>query len=249
MGYQKIANVLDTTFDKIPKFITKNWIEVHNQSGIAADRYKPSKQIRSKTSMLRSDICVYSDAYIIAKGTITITDPNNNAYDKWLAFKNNAPLTSCILKINNTFIDNAEYLDIGMPMYNLIEYNKNYSKTTRSLWDYYRDEPNSGAEGNINYSIKDSKSFDYKTRITRRLEGKETEKEVEIVVSLEQLSNFWRTLDMPLINCEVNLILTWSENCVITSKSTSDADPDADPAVAAVNNPTNVTFKIIDTKL
>ena len=82
MGYQKIANLLDTTFDKIPKFITKNWIEVHNQSGIAADRYKPSKQIRSKTSMLRSDICVYSDAYIIAKGTITITDPNNNAYDK-----------------------------------------------------------------------------------------------------------------------------------------------------------------------
>ena len=196
--------------------------------------------------MLRSDICGYSDAHIVDKGTITITDPNNNAYDKQLAFKNNAPLTSCII---NTFIHNAEYLETVMSMYNLIEYNKNYSKTTRRLWNYYRDEPNSEAEGNINYSVKDSISFDYKIRITRRLEGKETEKEVEIVVSLKQLSNFWRTLDMPLINCEVNLILTWSENCVVTSKSTRDADPDADPAVAAVNNPTNVTFKIIDTKL
>ena len=134
-------------------------------------------------------------------------------------------------------------------MYNLIEYSKNYSKTTGSLWNYYRDEPNSGAEGNINYSIKDSKSFDYKTKITGRLEGSDTEKEVEIVVPLKHLDNFWRTLDISLINCEVNLILTWSENCVITSKARRDADPDADPAVAAINNLTNGTFKIKDRKL
>ena len=66
---------------------------------------------------------------------------------------------------------------------------------------------------------------------------------------LKHLSNYWTTLDMPLINCEINLILTWSENCVLTSEATTDTDPDADPAVAAVDNSTNATFKITDQKL
>ena len=179
--------------DEVPRFITKKWIEVHDQSGSAEDRYKPSKQIRFKTSMLRSDLCDFSDAYIVVKGTITVTNPVNDAYDKKLAFKNNAPFVSCISKINNTLIDNAEDLDIVMLMYNLTEYSKNYSKTTRSLWNYYRDEPNSGlggADSNINYSIKDSKSFDYKASITEKLEGNNTEKEVKIVVSLKNLRNF-----------------------------------------------------------
>ena len=98
-----------------------------------------------------------------------------------------------------------------MPMYNLLEYSKNYSKTTGSFWNYYRDEPNSGLRGvdnNINCSIKHSKSFNNKTSITGKLEGSDTEKEAEIVAPLKHLSNFWRTLDMPLINCEINLILT-----------------------------------------
>ena len=85
---------------------------------------------------------------------------NNDAYDKILALKNNAPFIRCISKINNALIDNAEDLDVVMPMYNLIEYSKNYRKTTGSLWNYYRDEPNSGAEGNITYSIRNSESFD-----------------------------------------------------------------------------------------
>ena len=76
-----------------------------------------------------------------------------------------------------------------------------------------------------------------------------TEKKVGIVVPLKRLSNFWKTLDMPLINCEVSLILTWFKNCVTTSKVTRDADPNANPAVAAINNPTNAAFKITDTKL
>ena len=91
--------------------------------------------------------------------------------------------------------------------------------------------------------------MDSKTSITRRLQGENTEKEVDIVVLLKQLSKFWRILDKPLINCEINLILTCSENCVITSKATGDADPGANPAVAAVNNPKNATLKIKDTKL
>ena len=159
--------------------------------------------------MLRSDLCDYSDAYIIVTGKITVKDPNNDAYDKKLALKNNALFISCISKINNTLIGNAEDLDLVMPRYNLIEYSKNYRKTTASLWNCYRDEPNSGAEGNINYSIKDSKSFDYKTSTIGELENNDVEKDdITIVVPLKHLSNIWRALDLSLINCEVSLDLT-----------------------------------------
>ena len=116
MEYQKITNLLDI----------KKWVEVHDQLGSADDRYKPSKQIRFITSMLRSDLCDFSDAYIVVKRSITVTNPDNNAHDKKLAFKDNALFVSCISKINNTLIDNAEDLDVVMPMYNLLQYNKNY---------------------------------------------------------------------------------------------------------------------------
>ena len=160
--------------------------------------------------MLRSDLCDFSDAYIVVEGTITIPDPNDASYDKHLAFKNNAPFIFCNSKINNTCIVSAEDLDIVMPMYNFLEYSKNYRKTTGSLWNYYRDKPNSGADSennNVNYSIKDSKPFDYKTSITGKLKGINTIKDSEIVVPLKNLSNFWRTLDMPSIKCKINLIL------------------------------------------
>ena len=114
-------------------------------------------------------------------------------------------------QINNTLIDNAEDLDIAMPMYNLIKYRKNYSKTSGSLCNYYRDELNSdtgGANNNIDYSIKDSKSFDYKTSITGKVEDNNRTKNTEIIVPLKYLSNFWRTIDILLINCEVFLIFT-----------------------------------------
>ena len=119
MESQKIMNLLDTTSDNVPKF-TKNWIEVHGQYHNAGDRYKPSKQIRFKTSMLQSDLCDFIDTYIVVKGNIIVTVPNNDAYDK-LAFRNDAPFSSCISKINNTLIDNVEDLDIVISMYNLIE--------------------------------------------------------------------------------------------------------------------------------
>ena len=96
--YQKITTFLGNIPDKVPKLITKKWIEVHNQSGNANDRYKPSRQIRFKISVLQSDLWDYSDAYIVAKGTISVTRQNNNAYDKKLAFKNNASFISCISK-------------------------------------------------------------------------------------------------------------------------------------------------------
>ena len=108
--------MLGTTINKIPRFTTKKWVEVHDQSGSADDRYKPNKQIRFRSLLLRSNLCDYFGAYIVVKGMITVTDPNNANYDKKLAFKNNAPFTSCISKINNTLIDNAEDLDIVIPM-------------------------------------------------------------------------------------------------------------------------------------
>ena len=84
MEYQNITNFLGTTINEIPRFITQKWVEVHDQSGRADDRYKPNKQIRFKTSMLRSDLCDYSDAYAVLKGTITVTDPDSDAYEKEL---------------------------------------------------------------------------------------------------------------------------------------------------------------------
>ena len=123
------------------------------------------------------------------------------------------------------------------------------AKTSGSLWNYHWDKPNSSVIGKINYSIKDSKHFDHKTSIPGGLEGNDTEKDVEIVVPLKYLSNIWRTLDEPVINCEINKILTWFEDCVVANKATSDVDTDANLAVAVINNPTYATSKITHTKL
>ena len=138
MEFQKIANFLDTTSDDkdLPRFVAKKWIEVYDQS---EKNYNPNKEIRIKTSMLRSDLCDFSDAYIVVKGDITLTKTNGRGIidirNRFLAFKNNAPFTNCISKINNVLIDNAEDLDIVMLMYNLLEYSKNYRKTTGSMWN------------------------------------------------------------------------------------------------------------------
>ena len=86
MEDQKVTNLLDTTFDNVPRLITKKWIQVHDQSGSAKDRYRPSNQIRFRTSVLRSDLCNFNDAYIVVKGTITVTNPDNNACDKKISF-------------------------------------------------------------------------------------------------------------------------------------------------------------------
>ena len=138
MEYQKITNLLGNTSDKVSRFITKKWIEVYDQS---AETYNDNKQIRFKTSMLRSDLFDYSDAYLVVKGDITVEGPSNrDKKNRPLSFKNNATSISCISKINGVLIENAEDLDTVMPMCNLLEYSKNYSKTSGSLWHYYRDE-------------------------------------------------------------------------------------------------------------
>ena len=171
MDYQKTTNLLGTTIDEIPRFTTKKWVEVHDQSGSADDRYKPNKQLRFKTSMLWSDLCDYYAAYIVVKGDIILTKTNGKGIidirNRFLAFKNNVPFTNCILKINNLLIDNAEDLDIVMPMYNLLEYSKHYRKITGSLGNYYRDQPNNPPDDNYNADpITNSESFKYKHNIT-----------------------------------------------------------------------------------
>ena len=181
MEYQKITNLLGTTIDEVPRFITKKWVKAYDQSGSADDRYKPNKQIRFKTSMLRSDLCEYFDAYNVVKGDITLTKTNGRGIidirNKFLAFKNNSPFTNCISKIKNILIDNAVDLDYVMPIYNLLEYSKNYRKTTVSLWNCYRDKPNNpplnddGDPPTINYNadpITSSESFKYKSSITEK---------------------------------------------------------------------------------
>ena len=117
--FQKIADFLDTIFDNkyLSKFVTKKWIEVYDKS---EKYYNPNKETRIKTSMLRSDLRDYSDAYIIVKGTITVVRPNNAKRNKAVTFRNNAPFINCISKINGVKIDNAEDLDVVMPMYNLL---------------------------------------------------------------------------------------------------------------------------------
>ena len=158
-----------------------------------------------------------------------------------MAFKNNESFTSCISKINGVQTDKAEDLDVVMPMYNLLEYSKNYRKTTGSLWNYYRDEPSDPLSS-------DSESFKYKTSITGNTynigdgeEGYDANKvgknETEVVIPLKHLSNFWRTLNIPLINCEIELILTWSKRCVLADMT------------AANNPPTESEFQITGTKL
>ena len=119
--------------------------------------------------MLRSHLCDFSDEYIVVKGTITVARGSNiSRKNRPLAFKNNAPFISCTLKINNTLIDNAEDLDVVMPMYNLIEYNKNYRKTTGSLWNYHRNELSDDTDdnNNPNKNVINSESFKHKTSIT-----------------------------------------------------------------------------------
>ena len=183
--------------------------------------------------MLRSDLCDYSNAYIIVKGDITVTNPNNAKRNKAVAFKNNAPFINCISKINGIKIDNAGDLDVVMPMYNLLEYSKNLRKTTGSLWNYYRGQPS-------NPLSTDSKSFKYKTSITRNTynvddddDNYDTNKvgknEAEIVIPLKYLSNFWWSLNIPSINCEVELILTWPKNCVLADMAVRNAGNNNNP--------------------
>ena len=259
MEYDKINNLLlseDNESEKLSKFVTREYVRVNSLS----NTYNENKSIRFKTPMLRSDLCDYSDAYILVKGTITVTAPGvndgaNNIRDKRnrpLISKNNVPFVSCITRINGELIEDADDLDIVMSMYNLLEYSKNYRKTIGSLYNYYRNELSDDADDNNfdNIKVVNSNTFKYKNKITGNTynvdagtQGYDVNKngtqEVELAIP-----NFWRALNIPLISCEVSLGLKWNKNCIITSleqKDTGGGNRD--------NAPTGATLAINDCKL
>ena len=235
MGYQKKSNLLDDASNKISR--TKNWVEINDES---KGTYDVGDEIKFKTTMLKSSLCDYSDAYIQARGTITVNntaaaDANANNTNKKVIFKNCASFTTCISQINNTDLDNAKYIDIVMPMYSLIKCSDSYSKTSGSLWQYTKDIPAVNNDNAVvdftNNNLTDS--FNFKVKMTGKT-GDNRTKNVEIMVPLKYLSNFWRTSEMPLINCEITLLLTWSASCVIVSTGIANQ---------------NATFAITDTEL
>ena len=203
MEYQKIANLLDNASNQPTKFRTRNWVEINDDS---RGTYTNS-DIKFKSATLKSNLCDYADAYILVKGKITITGHGDDdaarqadERDKGVIFKDCAPFTKCISRINGTYVDNSQDVDIVIPMYNLIEYSDNYSKASGTLWQYYKDD--------LNDNLVQSESFKSKIKITGKTLANDNTKYVEIMIPLKYLSNFWRTLEMSLVNCEVELILT-----------------------------------------
>ena len=193
MEYQKIAILLNDGSNKPSKFRTRNWVEINDDVRCI---YSPNKQIRFKTSMLRSSLCDYIDAYILVKENITVNNTAANGAaanntDKKVIFKNYAPFTNCIIKINSTQIDNAEYIDIVMPMYNLIEYSENYSKTSGSQWQYCKYIPAADGDGNIINFNEDNNTdlFNFKNKLTGQTND-DGIINVEIIVLLKYLRQF-----------------------------------------------------------
>ena len=164
MEYHKIAKLLDNNLSsQSPKFRTKNWVKTNDES---KESYSSNSDIRFKTKMLKSNLIDQADAYILVKGSKTITGAGANDSAKQLdernegvILKNCALFTKCISRINGTNNDNAQDIGIAMPMNNLTEYSNNYySKTFGSLWQYYKDDPND--------DLVRSESFRYKIKIT-----------------------------------------------------------------------------------
>ena len=174
--------------------------------------------------MIRSNLCDYSDAYV--KGTITVANiatvaaPVNNT-NKKVIFKNCAPFTNFLREINNIHEDDAQDIDVVMSLYNLIEYSDVYSKTSGSIWQYYRGEPDLDNNNNIIDFLannNNSISFKFKQQIAGK-EGNGGTKDVETMVPLKNLSRFWGALEMSLINCENDLYLKCYKKCWYCSKS------------------------------
>ena len=192
MEYQKIANLLNDESNKPSKLRTRNWVEINDD---ITGAYSPNEQIRSKTAMLRSSLCDYSDAYILVKVNISVNNAAgagaaaNNTNEK-VIFKNCAPFINCISKINNAQTDYAEHIDIVMPMYNLIEYSDNYSKTCGSLWQYCKDIPavNDDSDIVIFNGANDTDSLIFKSKIIGKTNDDGDTENAEIMVPVKYLS-------------------------------------------------------------
>ena len=167
MKYNKINNLLlseDNESEQLSKFVNRQYVKVNSLSNM----YNENRSIRFKTPILRSGLCNYSDAHILVKGTITVagTHPRDRT-NRPLILKNNAPFISCISKVHNELIEDAEDLDIVMPMYSFLEYSKNYRKTIGSFYNYYRDELSDDNDNDNfgNIKVVNSEAFKYKNKI------------------------------------------------------------------------------------
>ena len=228
-----------------------------------------NKSIRFKTPMLRSNLCGYSDAYILVNGTITVTGNHpRDRQNRPLILKNNASFISCITRINGELIEYADDLDIVMSMYNLLEYSKNYRKTIGSLYNYYKDELSDDNDNDNfgNIKIVNSKAFKYKNKIIGNTyninstipnptsnasinnpnyrANNSGKKSIELAIPLKYLGNFWRALNIPLISCEVSLELKWNKTCIITS-----IQREINLDGGNIEAPTGATLAINDCKL
>ena len=171
---------------------------------------------------LSNQVFDYSDALTLVTENIIVTSNNNTD----VAFKNCVPLitiSTCKTAINDVFVEKTDHIYIAMSMYNLIEYSDNYSDTSGRLWQFKRDEV---PANNADLTINNSQSFKYKAALLGKTANavnntNSSVKDAKIVVPLKYLSNFWRSLEMPLINCKVRLELNWIEDCILSSAGNS----------------------------
>ena len=193
------------------KFATKKWYVIDSQT--TKGKYTQDDTIKFETETIKSNLCVYSDAFILVTRNITVNADNNTD----VAFKNCAPFSTCTTKINDIFVDKANHIYIAMLMYILIEYSDNYSDTSGSSWQFKRDEV---PDNNSDFTIDNSQSLKYKAALLEKTANpvnntNSSVKDAKIVVPLKYLSNFWRSLEIPLMNCKVYLELNWVEYCCL----------------------------------
>ena len=250
METHKIVNLLNSSYNEYLKFATKKWYVIETES---KGNYSHHDPITFLTKSIESSLCDYSDTCILVTGDIPVTTAIAGANDKPLpppqrkqplaaavqvTFKNFAPFKDCRTEINDTFGDYGDFINIALPMYNLIEYSDNYSDSSGSLWGFKAD----GIANKVNVTNDDNApSFKYKSSLITNTEENVTTIGIKIAVPLKYLSNFWRSLQMPLINYKVELSLKWIENCVLTSAAIG--------ANANATDADSATFKITDAKL
>ena len=220
MENQKIINLLDKIDTDSKHFATKKWYiitdENNNNYGVSKDTGADNPgTIKYNTRVLKPNVCDYAEAYILSDGTIRTAAANANTR---LVLKNCAPFTKCNLEINDEHVDTAENLDITMPMYNLIEYSDNYQDSSATLYQYKRDEPPENDAG-ADLTADNSSSFKYKVSLLGNpvSDGNAAKRSLKVVLPLKYLSNFFRSLEMSLINCKIKLNLTWKKECVLST--------------------------------
>ena len=215
MKTRKIINLLNDSNNEESKFTTKKWYVIESQT--TKGKYKQGSTIKFETETIKSSICDYSGVFILVTGNITV----NAANDTDVAFKNCPPFSTCGTVINDVFADRAEHIYIAMPMYNLIEYSDNYSDTLGSSWQFKRPEVPADNTGDL--STDNSESFKYKATLAGKTgkhdatNGESYVEDTKIVVQLKYLSNFWRSLEMQLINYKVHLEQNWIEDSILSS--------------------------------